>query len=78
MCSTKTAAALLAGKKRVAILTGSGISVLSEVKTTIGEDELQRQQEKMFDDHNDPNEILTRTQFMQASEKVWDWHYNFL
>ena len=41
-CTSKEAAKYLVGKKNVAILTGSGVSLLSGVKTCIGKDGIPR------------------------------------
>ena len=68
----------MAGKKKIAVLTGSGISTLSGIQTYIGEDKIERQQEKKYIDYENANEILTRNQFLKQPNAVWDWHYNFI
>ena len=79
----KTASAIeaakeLVGKKKIAVLTGSGVSAISGIQTFKGEDEIQRQQDKMFNDYENVNETLTRGQFQKQPNVVWEWHYNFL
>ena len=78
VCTIKEAAKYLVNKKKVAILTGSGVSTLSGVHTHLGKDGLLRQQEKRCSDYNDKEELLTKSKFMSAPTAVWDWHYTFL
>ena len=67
----------MVGKKKIAVLTGSGVSALSGVVTHIGEDGKERQQEKRFVDYEHADEILTRGRFLKEPSVVWDWLYQF-
>ena len=60
--SPEEAAKLLVGKKRIAIITGAGISAASGIPTFRGQDGFWKS-DKRYADENDPSTICTRAFF---------------
>ena len=72
--TSKQAATLLEGKKKILILTGAGISAASGIPTFRGENGFWK---RSYAGVTNPEEILTKSFFVQNPAAVWEWHYDF-
>ena len=77
VCGAKEAAKYLKGKKKVAILTGAGISAASGIPTFRGQDGFWKDA-KQYAGEKDPMSVLTLEFFGKHPEANWEWHYDFL
>ena len=74
--SPKDCAKHMVGKKKIAILTGAGISAASGIPTFRGQDGFWKKRTN-YAGEEDPEEILTNRFFGLHPEGVWQWHYDF-
>ena len=73
------AAALMVGKKRVALLTGAGISAASGIPTFRGSGGFWTSDNAgKYAGVDDPEEICTKPFFREHPEALWQWHVDFL
>ena len=77
VCNAKEAAQYLIGKKKVAILTGAGISAASGIPTFRGQDGFWKDA-KNYAGEKDPMVVMTLEFFAKHPEANWEWHYDFL
>ena len=74
--SPKDCAKYLVGKKKIAILTGAGISAASGIPTFRGQEGFWKKRTN-YAGEEDPMEILTNKFFAIHPYAVWQWHYDF-
>ena len=77
VCSAKAAAKFMAGRKKIMILTGAGISAASGIPTFRGEDGFWKQT-KRYADEDDCMKICTKDFFKRNPQAYWQWHYDFI
>ena len=71
------AAQVLVGKKKVAILTGAGVSAASGIPTFRGNGSIWNSSKRYAGETN-PESVLTVKFFKQNPMAYWEWHYDFL
>ena len=77
VCGAKEAAQYMKGKKKVAILTGAGISAASGIPTFRGQDGFWKDA-KNYAGEKDPMKVMTMEFFGKHPGANWEWHYDFL
>lgn len=78
VCSPEDAAVHLVGKKKVAILTGAGISAGSGIPTFRGQEGFwSTLNAGKYAGEIDPKRICTKRFFAEHPEANWQWHVDF-
>ena len=77
-CTSREAAKYLLGKKKVAILTGAGISDASGVPTFRGPGGMWIAPKKKYAGEFNPESVLTKSFFKAHPQANWKWHFDFM
>ena len=66
----------MVGKKKIAILTGAGISAASGIPTFRGQDGFWKKRVN-YAGEEDPEKIMTTSFFIKHPAANWEWHHDF-
>ena len=76
VATAEEAASHMIGRKKIAIMTGAGISVASGIPTFFRLNDFSTDR-KRYADESDTSQILTRNFFDLNPMAVWEWYYDF-